>query len=113
MPHGLRDHLRQRIVPGLRINTSSVHETKLAALAAHKSQQNWLDTSQGLNSYLRTMQGFSLEVGLLSKKFKYAEGWRRHLHFGFCSEQADPLREALGRNCIVNRTYERESEIGT
>ena len=27
----------------------------------------------------------SLAVGRLSKKFKYAEGWRRHLHFGYCA----------------------------
>jgi len=111
MPHGLRDQLRRRIVAGLYVNTASVYKTKLAALAAHKSQQNWLDTSQGMNSYLRAMEDASLEVGNLSKKFKHAEGWRRHLHYGFCNERADPLREALGGNCIVNERY--EAQLGT
>src|SRR5882672_4139161 len=106
MPHGLRDQLRRRIHAGLYVNTASVYGMKREALAAHKSQQNWLDTSQGMNSYLRAMENASLEVGKLSKKFKHAEGWRRHLHYGFCSEQADPLRGALGHNCIVNKRYE-------
>ena len=36
------------------------------------------------------------EVGRMSGRFRYAEGWRRHLHLGFCAPGADPLREALG-----------------
>src|SRR5439155_1629147 len=55
MPHGLRDQLRRRVLAGLYVNTASVYKTKLDSLAAHKSQQNWLDTSQGMNSYLRAM----------------------------------------------------------
>jgi LmbE family N-acetylglucosaminyl deacetylase len=112
MPHGLRDQLRRRIVAGLYVNTESVHKTKQRALAAHKSQQNWLDTSQGMNSYLRAMEEASLKIGKLSKRFKYAEGWRRHLHYGFCSEDADPLRDALGRNCTINKSYEQNLEDG-
>ena len=113
MPHGLRDQLRRRITAGLYVNTASVQKIKHEALAAHKSQQNWLDTSQGMNSYLKAMEDASLEVGKLSKKFKHAEGWRRHLHYGFCSEKADPLIEALGRNCIVNEAYERQLRDGS
>jgi len=104
--------LRRRIVAGLYVNTASVHKTKHEALAAHKSQQNWLDASQGMNSYLQAMENASLEVGKLSKKFKHAEGWRRHLHYGFCNEKADPLREALGRNCVVNESYEKQLRSG-
>src|SRR5712671_1451118 len=48
MPHGLCDQLRRRITAGLYVNTASVHKTKHEALAAHKSQQNWLDASQGM-----------------------------------------------------------------
>jgi hypothetical protein len=84
----------------------------MAALAAHKSQQNWLDASQGMNSYLQAMEDRSREIGKLSKKFQYAEGWRRHLHYGFCSENADPLRDALGKNCFVNQAYEAGLERG-
>jgi LmbE family N-acetylglucosaminyl deacetylase len=112
MPHGLRDGLRRRLIAGAYVNTSTVHKLKRDALAAHKSQQRWLDVSQGLNSYLLTMEDMSLEVGRMSKKFQHAEGWRRHLHFGFCSAEADPLREALGRNYLINKSYEESLENG-
>jgi LmbE family N-acetylglucosaminyl deacetylase len=108
MPHGLRDSLRRRIVPGAFVNTASVQKIKFAALAEHQSQQHWLDTSQGLNSYLRTMDDMSLAVGKMSKKFKHAEGWRRHLHLGFSSREIDPLAEILGKNYLINKKYEKE-----
>src|SRR5207249_663930 len=107
MPHSLRDPLRRLVVPGAFVNTSSVQTTKRAALAEHQSQQAWLDVSQGLNSYLRKMEEMSLEVGRLSKKFKHAEGWRRHLHYGFSAADVDPLRAALGKDFLVNKDYER------
>ena len=107
MPHGLRDGLRRRITPGAFVDTESVHEQKLAALACHESQHGWLQASQGMNSYLRNMEAMSLEVGRMSRRFRLAEGWRRHSHLGFCPENADPLREALGAKYIVNRAYER------
>jgi len=112
MPHGLRDGLRRRIIPGAFVNTASVHTIKQRALAAHRSQQSWLQASQGLNSYLQTMEEMSLEVGRMSKRFQHAEGWRRHLHLGFCQPKADPLKEALGENYVVNKAYERELERG-
>ena len=95
MPHGLRDPLGERIRPGLFVDTTSVHASKRKALAAHESQKSWLDASQGMDSYLRIMDDLSLEVGRMSRRLKHAEGWRRHLHFGFCAEEADPLAEAL------------------
>ena len=110
MPHGLCDGLRRRVNPGAFVNTTSVHKTKHQALAAHKSQQGWLDVSQGLNCYLLAMEDASVEVGRMSKRFKHAEGWRRHLHFGFCSPEADPMREALGTTFCLNKQYERELE---
>jgi LmbE family N-acetylglucosaminyl deacetylase len=112
MSHGLCDQLRRRIVPGAYVNTTSVRKTQLDALKAHQSQQNWLDVSQGLNSYLLAMEDMALAVGTMSKKFKYAEGWRRHLHFGFCSPEADPLAQALGKNYLVNQAYERSLQDG-
>ncbi len=99
MPHGLCDGLRQKITGELFVNTASVHETKLAALAEHQTQQDWLDVSQGMNSYLRAMEDASRAVGKMSRRFKHAEGWRRHSHLGFCAEGADPLRDALGNDC--------------
>jgi len=110
MPHSLRDGLRRRVAPGEFVNTTSTHKTKQQALAAHKSQRAWLDVSQGMDSFLLTMEDTSLELGRMSKKFKHAEGWRRHLNFGFCSPQACPLRDALGKNWLLNEAYERSLE---
>jgi N-acetylglucosamine malate deacetylase 1 len=106
LPHGLKDPLRKTITAGAFVNTTSVHQRKLEALKAHKSQQNWLDTSQKLNSYLQTMEDLSLKVGQMSKKFTYAEGWRRHLHYGFCGPEHDPLKN-LGDAYLINETYEQ------
>jgi N-acetylglucosamine malate deacetylase 1 len=112
MPHGLRDPLRRRVLPGLFVNTTSVQTIKRSALAAHQSQQQWLKTSQQMSLHLQTMDHFAQELGRISRRFQYAEGWRRHLHYGFCAEQADPLREALGANCQINRRYETDLENG-
>ena len=106
-PHGLRDALRRRVHSGAFVNTDSVHEQKRAALACHASQRQWLDASQGMDNYIRTMDEFSRELGTLSRRFRHAEGWRRHSHWGFCAEDADPLSRALGRNYLVNAGYER------
>ncbi len=112
MPQGLFDPLRRRIIPGLFVNVASVFDTKRAALAAHKSQQEWLETSQGMNEYLATQEMFAREVGRMSRRFKLAEGWRRRLHYGFCPPEADPLREALGAAALVNQRYEAALKKG-
>ncbi len=96
MPHGLRGPLGEEITPSLYVETTPVQETKLAALVAHRSQQGWLASTQGMNSYLQTMIDMSLAVGRMSGRFTHAEGWRRHLHLGLSATDSDPLREALG-----------------
>jgi LmbE family N-acetylglucosaminyl deacetylase len=83
------------VKPELLVNTISVHEQKLAALACHESQQAWLDASQGMNSYLTAADAESRTVARLGKRLTHAEGWTRHSHLGFCGEADDPLREAL------------------
>ncbi len=108
--HGLRDQLRQRILPGSFVDTASVHETKLAALACHASQRSFLDSTQGMDSYLKTMDALSRQLGRLSDRFRHAEGWRRHLHYGFCAAADDPLKDALGRKFLTNQRYERNLE---
>lgn len=110
MPHGLRDPLGRRVIPGAFVDTSSVHALKRQALAAHVSQKAWLDASQGMDSYLRAMDELSRAVGRMSGRFEHAEGWRRHLHLGFCGPEDDPLRDALGPRYLVNRTYLRALE---
>ena len=106
LPHTLKDQLRQTIIAGAFVNTASVQQQKLEALKAHQSQQKWLDVSQKLNSYLQAMEDISLTVGQMSKTFKYAEGWRRHLHYGFCGADDDPLKD-LGADYLINQEYEQ------
>jgi LmbE family N-acetylglucosaminyl deacetylase len=110
MPHGLRDPLRRRVIPGSFVNTTAVQSLKRTALAEHRSQQTWLASSQKMNAYLATMEAFARDVGVLSRRYRFAEGWRRHLHYGFCEPDADPLRDALGNDYLVNRKYEAELE---
>lgn len=109
MPHGLRDPLRKKVRAGLYVNTASVQETKRAALALHKSQQHWLATSQG-DGVHDILEESARAVGKLSGRFAFAEGWRRHLHTGFSAAEVDPLREALGSLCVIDKTYERSLE---
>ena len=85
-------------------------KTKREMLAAHRSQKEWLDASQGLDSYLDTMEMLSREVGRMSGVFEYAEGWRRHSHLGFSAADEDPLSEALGDRCVIDQRYEQSLE---
>jgi LmbE family N-acetylglucosaminyl deacetylase len=104
LPHGLLDPLRQKVVPEVFIDTTSVHSIKRKALQAHASQQTWLEDSQKMNSYIMAMEGFSLNIGTMSNEFEHAEGWRRHLHYGFSEPDYDPLKE-LGKAYLLNQTY--------
>lgn len=106
MPHGLCDPLRKRIQAGSYVDTTQVHAKKRESLAAHVSQKHWLDVSQGMDSYLISMDEASRRVGALSGSFEHAEGWRRHLHLGFSSQEIDPLKEALSEACVINVDYE-------
>ena len=99
MPHGLCDQLRQPVVPEMFVETTNVHAAKREALALHASQKAWLDQSQGMDSYLVALDEMSAQVGKLHGTFAHAEGWRRHLHLGFSTEDADPLAKALGQRC--------------
>ncbi|MBI5725552.1 MAG: PIG-L family deacetylase [Planctomycetes bacterium] len=96
MPWGLRDQLCNEIRPDFVVDVSSVIEQKRQALACHRSQKQWLDKSQGVDSYLAAMMEMAAKVGKKYGPFKYAEGWRRHLPLGFCAENFDPLTIALG-----------------
>jgi len=107
LPHGLRDGLGRRIAAGWYVDTTPVQAVKRAALACHRSQKDWLDATQGMDSYLDAMEELAREVGRMSGRFEFAEGWRRHAHLGFCAPDADPLREVLGARCWVNRAYLR------
>ena len=99
-PHGNRTPLGEVVRPRLIVDTESVLERKVAALEAHASQKDWLDQSQGMDSYVQTMRDLTGEVGRMSGQYRYAEGWRRREHWGFCDADDDPLRAALA-DCSV------------
>lgn len=102
-PHGNRTPLGQSVRPQLGVFVDSVMETKRAMLAEHRSQQQWLKESQGMNSYIQTMLDLGSEVadliaasGAGALSGRYAEGWTRHLHLGFSAKPFDPLKDAIG-----------------
>jgi LmbE family N-acetylglucosaminyl deacetylase len=100
MPHLLSTPLGKRVHPHAYADISSVMDTKTAALAAHACQKDWLDKTQGMDSYLKSMQDFALTLGTESGRFRFAEGWKRHLHAGFCAADADPLATVLGKKYL-------------
>jgi LmbE family N-acetylglucosaminyl deacetylase len=102
-PHGNRDPLGNLVEPQIYIDISSVIKEKTEMLACHRSQKEWLDRSQGIDSYLKAMECICREIGLMSGRFEYAEGWRRRLHLGFCEKNADPLSTGLSGLVIPQR----------
>lgn len=94
-PHGNCDGMRRPVAPELFVDVTDLIEHKTQMLAFHDSQKSWLDKSQGMDSYLETMKNLLEQVGKLSGKFHYAEGWRRHSHLGFSGLDAMPLSQAL------------------
>ena len=102
MPHGLCDGLRRPVVPDLYVDTTAVQGVKRQALAAHASQKEWLDATQGMDSYLDAGDEAARAVGRMSGRFAYAEGWRRHLHLGLSATDDDPLAAALSSGIRTN-----------
>jgi N-acetylglucosamine malate deacetylase 1 len=100
-PHGNRDALGQRVEPSLYVDVGSAMERKTAMLACHQSQKQWLDTSQGFDSYLETMKDLMREVGRMSGRYEYAEGWRQHYHVGFSATNQDPLSTCLADRVVA------------
>jgi LmbE family N-acetylglucosaminyl deacetylase len=95
MPHGLRDPLRLPVRAEFYVDTAPVMARKRSLLAKHASQGAWLTSSQGMGSFVDTMEAAGRQVGALSGAFELAEGWRRHSHLGFSAADEDPLAEAL------------------
>jgi LmbE family N-acetylglucosaminyl deacetylase len=99
-PYSHRDPLGRLVTPDLFVDVTDVVERKVEMLAKHASQKTWLDESQGLDSYLNTLRELDEELGRMSGMFTFAEGWRRHLHLGFCGPTDDPLRGALSARVL-------------
>jgi len=101
-PHGNRDLLNRLVRPDFFIDTGAAIEEKTRMPAAPKSPQTWLDHSQGLDAYLHTMRDLARQMGALSGRSEYAEGWRRHNPLGLCAAGADPLGDLL-RDDVVEQ----------
>lgn len=104
-PHGNRDPLGHQVIPTHFVDVSNLLERKRELLAAHASQDQWLDSTQGISAYLETMIELNAEVGQFSRDrsqqgFAYSEGWRKHLHLGLAQADFDPLADVLGETCI-------------
>ncbi len=95
-PHGNCTPLQDKVVPHLYVETTDLLDRKKELLACHQSQQQWLDSTQKMSSYLQTMVDMDRQRGALSGRFEHAEAFRQRLHLGFSSEGFDPLSEALG-----------------
>lgn len=108
-PHLNRDQLRRFVRPEIYVNIGSVLGDKLGMLGEHETQGAWLGESQGMKSYLESFKEAARELGTVSKRFEFAEGWRRHHHAGFCAPDADPLTAALAPAglCLVDDVYVR------
>ena len=100
-PYSHHDPLGRRVEPDMFVDVSDLVERKVAMLAKHVSQKRWLDESQGMDSYLQSLRDLDAECGRMSGRFQYCEGWRRHLHLGFCDAQDDPLRDALTAKVLL------------
>jgi len=107
LPHLLRDELRRLVRPGMYVDVTSTHATKREMLARHRSQKEWLDTSQGFDAYLLTSDEIDTDVGKMSGRYEMAEGWRRHSHLGYGPDGWDPLSEILGDKCQIDMEYEK------
>jgi len=95
LPYGLCDTLRREVRADFFVDVSSVLADKRHALSLHRSQKDWLDRSQGIDSYLNSMEEMSAEAGRRCGRCALAEGWCRHSHLGFAPAQFDPLCQAL------------------
>lgn len=96
MPHGLHRPVdRQRVFPEFYVGIDSVMGRKRDALAAHRSQKEWLDRTQGMDAYLETMSEFARVLGSESGVGEHAEGFTRHQSLGLGPSDYTPLEDTL------------------
>ncbi len=95
-PHSNIGPLGEPIRPSLLVDVSDKIELKEDMLRCHASQKEWLDVSQGKDSYLVAMRDMLADIGQAgAKPVEYAEGFRQHLHMGMSAEPCDKLSEVL------------------
>lgn len=95
LPHSLMDMQRNPVVPEFVVDVGGVMSLKREMLAQHASQKEWLDATQGMDSYLESMADAARTVGTRFGGCAHAEGWRRHNHMGYCAPDYAPLQTLL------------------
>ena len=88
-----KDVFGQVIPPGFCIDITKQMPLKREALAAHKSQRNWLIKHHGVDNFVDSMQEWAAVQGKTCG-VTYAEGFRQHL--GHSYPQNNLLGELLG-----------------
>jgi LmbE family N-acetylglucosaminyl deacetylase len=88
-----KDLLGRSVAPGFAIDVSSVIDTKVAMLAAHASQRDWLLKHHGMDHYVQAMRDWGVQCGEIYG-VAYAEGFRQHL--GHSYPQDNLLGHLLG-----------------
>jgi len=112
LPHTFTDQLRRPIIPGLFVDITGTIPLKRKLLSCHLSQKEWLDVSQGNAAYLNNMEEGCRHIGEMSKRCKFAEGWVRHNHVGYCAENENPLVGNLGESAFINEEFESTLQLG-
>lgn len=99
-PHGLRDGVGTPFQPDLLVDIESVLPLKRSMLASHRSQQEWLEATQGMGAYVEDMVTMARDMARHDTSLTFAEGWRRHSHLGFCPPDYDPLTTLLPEHAV-------------
>lgn len=111
LPHGLCNWVRQPVMAELYVDVGAQLDAKKQMLSQHVSQKEWLDVSQCMNAYLDTLEALAGQVGSQTPAFRFAEGWRRHAHWGFGPAEADPLCDLLGDAIWLNPDYQTVASL--
>ena len=106
MPVGLCSPLREAVAPEM-LTSIPVASTRRSARhsPATPRKRSGSTNRKGRTAICRRWTGSRSRWGKRAKKFTYAEGWTRHLHYGFGAEEDDPLRDVLGKKYLRNSQY--------
>jgi LmbE family N-acetylglucosaminyl deacetylase len=90
---GLDPYSGERVAASVRVDISSVMKRKVAMLACHASQREWLRSHHGMDEYIEAMKHHNQLRGE-EISVSHAEGFVQHR--GHAYPQTDLLRELLG-----------------
>ena len=100
-PTGGTDYFGNPVTPDFFVDVSSVIEQKVAALACHASQREWLRKQHGMDQYVEEMKEWDAEAGK-RVGVPYAEGF--FLHKGHPYPQTPLIQRAVGTRFIERAT---------